>query len=101
MTITILKVNNCILGSINVKVNILQRSEEGENINYFCRTDVNFLVANKQVKLDRILLGSLFLTKHGINLLYSKHCCKVLGMLRLKKEIKKLNYLRTLEIKQA
>ena len=58
-------VKDCILGSINVNIQLLL-SDENVNISNFSKSKCKFLVADESVILDRILLGIPFLKEHCI-----------------------------------
>ena len=55
------------------------KADENNNINNFCKSKCNFLVADESIVLERILLGIPFLQQHSVRMHFNKNNCKMLG----------------------
>ena len=73
------EVKNCILGKIQINLDLLLTSQE-QQISNFARTKVQFLVSGPEVKLTKVILGTPFLGAHNINLIFNPTSCRVSGI---------------------
>ena len=89
----------CIIGTINVNLQLLLKNAESEKISNFAKTTVQFLVAGPSVILDRILLGIPFLTNHSVKLHFNKNNCKFLEIVKQREGIIKKDFIQHMEIK--
>ena len=79
-------VEDCILGEIDI---LMQNNID--KISNFCRTTETFLVATKEIKLEKIIFGTPFLKKHNIKLHFNQSGCKISGSFKTEQGSSKIN----------
>ena len=85
------EVKNCILGKIEIKLELLLQSKD-QLISNFARTKEQFLVAGPGVKLGKIILGTVpFLGRHNMKLNFNPNSCRVSGSFLTETGYEKVN----------
>ena len=83
------EVKNCILGKIEIQLELLLQSKD-QLISNFARTKEQFLVAGPEVKLSKIILGTPFLGRHNMKLNFKPNSCRVSGSFLTETDTKRL-----------
>ena len=84
------EVKNCILGKIEIKLELLLQSKD-QLISNFARTKEQFLVAGPEVKFSKIILGNPFLGRHNMKLNFNPNSCRVSGSFLTETGYEKVN----------
>ena len=83
-------VQHCILGEIEIKLDLLMQSDINK-ISNFCRTKETFLVAAKSIKLEKIIFGTPILKKHNVKLHFAKFGRNISGSFKTEQGFSKVH----------